>query len=96
MEDRGGGDANLGPLAGVRVLDFTWLGAGAKILDGVTIGANAIIGAGAVVREPVPGDWTMLEQSARHTKAAAGTAEWKIAVPAEGSTTLKYRVLVRY
>jgi len=49
-----------------------------------------------VVREPVPGDWTMLEQSARHTKAAAGTAEWKIAVPAEGSTTLKYRVLVRY
>jgi hypothetical protein len=49
-----------------------------------------------VVREPVPGDWTMLEQTQRHTKAAAGTAEWKIDVPAEGSTTLKYRVLVRY
>jgi hypothetical protein len=49
-----------------------------------------------VVREPVPGDWTMLEQSQRSTKVAAGTAEWKIVVPAEGSTTLKYRVLVRY
>jgi hypothetical protein len=49
-----------------------------------------------VVREPVPGDWSMLDQSHRHTKAAAGTAEWKIDVPAEGSATLKYRVLVRY
>ena len=49
-----------------------------------------------VVREPVPGDWTMLEQSQPHTKVAAGTAEWKIQVPAEGSATLKYRVLVRY
>ena len=49
-----------------------------------------------VVREPVPGDWTMLEESQRHAKVAAGTAEWKLKVPAEGSTTLRYRVLVRY
>jgi hypothetical protein len=49
-----------------------------------------------IVREPVPGDWTMLEQSHRSTKVASGTSEWRIAVPAEGSTTLKYRVLVRY
>ncbi|HET9735407.1 MAG TPA: DUF4139 domain-containing protein [Burkholderiales bacterium] len=49
-----------------------------------------------IVREPVPGDWSMLEQSHKHAKAASGTAEWKINVPAEGSTTLKYRVLVRY
>lgn len=48
------------------------------------------------VREPVPGDWVMQEESHRHTKAAAGTAEWRISVPAEGKTTLKYRVLVRY
>jgi hypothetical protein len=48
------------------------------------------------VREPVPGDWTMLDESQRHTKVAAGTAEWRVAVPAVGSTTLKYRVLVRY
>jgi hypothetical protein len=49
-----------------------------------------------VVREPVPGDWSMLEETQRHRKAAAGTAEWNIRVPAQGSTTLRYRVLVRY
>jgi hypothetical protein len=49
-----------------------------------------------VVREPVPGDWTMLEETQRHAKAAAGTAEWRVKVPAEGTTTLRYRVLVRY
>ncbi|HEX5093248.1 MAG TPA: DUF4139 domain-containing protein [Burkholderiales bacterium] len=48
------------------------------------------------VREPVYGDWTMLEETQKHRKAAAGTAEWKIRIPAEGSATLKYRVLVRY
>jgi hypothetical protein len=49
-----------------------------------------------VVREPVPGDWTMLEETQRHAKVAAGTAEWRVSVPAEGSATLRYRVLVRY
>ncbi|NUZ06004.1 DUF4139 domain-containing protein [Piscinibacter koreensis] len=48
------------------------------------------------VREPVPGDWTMLEQSAPHTKVAAGAAEWRLEVPAGGSTKLTYRVMVRY
>ena len=48
------------------------------------------------VREPVPGDWTMLEESQRHTKVEAGTAQWRVAVPAGGTATLKYRVLVRY
>jgi hypothetical protein len=48
------------------------------------------------VREPVPADWTMLEESQKHTKVAAGTAEWRVNVPAGGSTTLKYRVLVRF
>jgi hypothetical protein len=49
-----------------------------------------------IVREPVPGEWTMLEQSAPHAKVAAGTAEWRVPVSAEGTTTLRYRVLVRY
>ncbi len=48
------------------------------------------------VREPVPGDWTMLEKSQRHTKAAAGTAEWRVTVPAAGNTTLRYRVQLRH
>lgn len=49
-----------------------------------------------VVREPIPGDWKMLEETQEHSKVAAGTAEWKIKIPAEGSTVFKYRVLVRY
>lgn len=49
-----------------------------------------------VVREPIPGDWKMLEHSHPFKKVAAGTAEWHIEVPAEGSTTLEYNVLVRY
>lgn len=48
------------------------------------------------VREPVPGDWTMLEESLKHTKVAAGTAEWQVPVPAGGSTKLSYRVQVRF
>jgi acetyltransferase-like isoleucine patch superfamily enzyme len=40
--------------AGVVIGDGVWMGAGAKILDGVDIGALAVIGAGAVVRENVP------------------------------------------
>jgi hypothetical protein len=48
------------------------------------------------VREPMPGDWTMVSESQPHAKAASGTAEWKVRVPAEGRTTLTWRVRVRY
>ncbi len=48
------------------------------------------------VREPVPGEWKILEESHPHNKVASGTAEWRVAIPAGGSTTLRYRVLVRY
>lgn len=48
------------------------------------------------VREPMPGDWTMVSESQPHTRAASGTAEWKVKVPAEGATTLTYRVRVKY
>jgi len=40
--------------AGIDVGEGAWLGAGAKILDGVVIGNRAVVGAGAVVREAVP------------------------------------------
>lgn len=40
--------------AGVTIGEGVWMGAGAKILDGVTVGRSAIIGAEAVVRTDVP------------------------------------------
>jgi acetyltransferase-like isoleucine patch superfamily enzyme len=40
--------------AGVTIGEGVWMGAGAKILDGVRVGPHAIVGAQAVVREDVP------------------------------------------
>jgi len=48
------------------------------------------------VAEPIPGDWEMLEESLPHVKAASNTAVWQVPVPALGSTTLIYRVRVKY
>jgi hypothetical protein len=48
------------------------------------------------VQEPMPGDWQILSQSQPHTKGTSNTAVWKINVPAQGSTVLTYRALVRY
>ncbi len=48
------------------------------------------------VREPIPADWKMLKENHPHKKVSAGTAEWKIKVPAESSSKLSYRVLVQY
>lgn len=48
------------------------------------------------VREHIPGDWTMLQESLLHTKPNAFTAEWRVEVPAEGSVSLSYRVRVRF
>ena len=48
------------------------------------------------VREPIPGDWQMLESSHPQRKVAANLAEWEIEIPAEGETQLTYRVRVRF
>jgi acetyltransferase-like isoleucine patch superfamily enzyme len=44
---------------GIVVEDGAWIGIGAKILDGVTIGQNSIVGAGAVVSKDVL-PWTVV------------------------------------
>lgn len=48
------------------------------------------------VQEPIPADWKILKESHPGTKATSNTAVWKIEVPAEGKTTLTYRVQVKY
>lgn len=48
------------------------------------------------VQEPIPADWKVLKESHPHDKATSNTAVWKVSVPAEGKTTLTYRVQVRY
>lgn len=39
---------------GITIEDECWIGSGAKILDGVTIGYGSVIGAGAVVTKDIP------------------------------------------
>lgn len=39
---------------GIRIEDNCWLGANVTVLDGVTIGRDSIVGAGAVVTESLP------------------------------------------
>ena len=48
------------------------------------------------VREFVPGDWKMLEESVKHEKVDASTAEWQLNVPAEGSAKLTYKVRITF
>ncbi len=49
-----------------------------------------------VVVEPVPGDWTMIQESAPHAKSSSSTATWALRVPAGGATTLTYRVRIHF
>jgi hypothetical protein len=49
-----------------------------------------------VVVEPIPGDWTMLQESAPHAKSSSSTATWALRIPAGGATTLTYRVRIRF
>jgi acetyltransferase-like isoleucine patch superfamily enzyme len=39
---------------GIRVGDDVWLGTGAKVLDGVTLGSRVVVGANAVVTGDLP------------------------------------------
>ncbi len=44
---------------GIRIGDDVWLGSGALLLDGITIGSHCIVAAGAVVTRDVP-DWAVV------------------------------------
>jgi hypothetical protein len=48
------------------------------------------------VQEPIGGDWKIVSESHPHNKANSNLAVWKIDVPAEGKTTLTYKVQTKY
>jgi acetyltransferase-like isoleucine patch superfamily enzyme len=39
---------------GIKIEDDVWIGAGARVLDGVKIGKGSVIGAGAIVTKDIP------------------------------------------
>ncbi len=49
-----------------------------------------------LVVEPIPGDWAIVQTSARFEKTSASTASWSLRIPPEGTTTLTYRVRTRF
>ncbi|WP_305847127.1 DapH/DapD/GlmU-related protein, partial [Zoogloea sp. LCSB751] len=49
----------------VTIEDRVWIGGGAILLPGVTIGRRAIIGAGAVVTRDIPADSVAVGNPAR-------------------------------
>jgi hypothetical protein len=49
-----------------------------------------------LVVEPIPGEWTILQTSAPYQKTSSSTATWSLDVPPQGSTTLTYRVRVKF
>lgn len=53
---------------GIRIEDNVWLGGGVKVLDGVTIGRNCVVGAGSVVTRSLPANATVMGVPARVVK----------------------------
>ncbi len=49
-----------------------------------------------ILAQSVPADWKMIQESIAHEKPDASTALWHVSIPAGGSTTLTYRVRVKY
>jgi maltose O-acetyltransferase len=49
----------------ITIEDNAWLGGGAILLPGVTVGRNAVVGAGAVVTRDVPADTVVAGNPAR-------------------------------
>lgn len=76
---------------GIVIEDGCWLGTGARVLDGVTIGRGSVIGAGAVVTKNIPPYSIAVGVPARvvsHRKLDAKTSvETEAAYAATGCTT---------
>jgi maltose O-acetyltransferase len=56
----------------ITIADNVWLGGGAIVLAGVTIGENSVIGAGAVVTRDIPPDTVAVGNPARAIRQLQG------------------------
>jgi hypothetical protein len=54
------------------------------LMNAKTIAQNVL------VVEPIPGQWTILDENYKHTKSSAFTANWNIVVPPGGKSVLTY------
>lgn len=66
--ERRGAGAVVNPQS-VTIEDNVWLGDGSIVLRGVTVGANSVVGAGAVIRANVPRDTVVIGNPQRAVRA---------------------------
>lgn len=57
----------------VHIEKNAWIGAKAMILSGVTVGENAIVGAGSIVTKDVPANMVVVGSPARVLRRVKGT-----------------------
>jgi maltose O-acetyltransferase len=67
--ERAGGLESAEP---ITVGDDVWIGAGAIVLPGISIGPRSVVGAGAVVTRDVPADTLVAGNPARPLRTLAG------------------------
>lgn len=66
---------------GITVEDGVWLGARSTVLDGVTLGRDAVVGAGSLVRDDVPGGAIVVGVPARVVRFRGDAALADVRVP---------------
>lgn len=49
-----------------------------------------------IVQEPISGDWSIISENHAHKKVNSHLAVWKVEIPAESSTILSYKVVVKH
>ena len=62
----------------------------------ITLRNHKAIPVSVELNEPIGGTWRMLQASHAWTKTDAWAAQFKVAVPVDGTTVVKYRVRVTY
>lgn len=75
--------------ARIRVEDGAWIGAGAIVLEGVTIGRGAVVAAGALVRQDVPAGMVAAGMPARLIRSRRGDAWPAVPTPAARASWLR-------
>jgi len=60
---------NIDVVGRITILDNVFIGLGATLLPGITVGPNAIIGAGSIVNRDVPSGTVVAGVPARHIKS---------------------------
>ncbi len=58
---------------GIKIESGAWIGAGCKVLDGVTIGERAVVGAGSVVTRDIPANSVCVGVPARVIRTRRAT-----------------------